>query len=54
MIGKKHHCLRKMIVQLFKELERPCKHVSGGAYVIDEEFENYNFKLSFAMIKNSP
>jgi hypothetical protein len=42
------------IVQIFKELGRPCKYIAGGAYVINKGFEDYNFELSFVMVKNSP
>jgi hypothetical protein len=45
---------KKEIIQIFGELEKPCKYIAGGAYVINKEFENYNFELSFVMVKNSP
>jgi hypothetical protein len=42
------------IIQLFKEIQKNCKYIKGGAYVINRKFENYKFELSFVMVKNSP
>ena len=52
--GEERHLFTKHeIIQLFKEIQKPCKYIKGPAYVINREFENYKFELSFVMVKNS-
>ena len=53
--GKETSLFKKNeIVQVFKEIDKQCKYVTGGAYVINKEFNDYKFELSFVMVKNSP
>lgn len=52
--GEINSFTKNEIIQLFNEIQKKCKYIKGGAYVINREFENYKFELSFVMVKNSP
>jgi len=45
---------KKEVMQVFKETNYDCKYVTGGAYVISKERDNYKFDLSFVISHNSP
>lgn len=41
------------ILEIFNQMGYNCKYVTGGAYVIEKTYKNYNFKYSFIISKNS-